>query len=83
MKGQYELARWLLMKGANPNGQFVPGNPLATAVIYENQDIVKLLLEFDADPDVINSEFHQSARQIADEIGNDNITSIISKIPPK
>ncbi|KAI9928477.1 hypothetical protein MW887_002522 [Aspergillus wentii] len=52
-QGDYEMAKWLLQKGVSPNPGFSPGlaklTPLQRAAGNDNQELVRLLLEYGAD----------------------------------
>jgi ankyrin repeat protein len=55
-KDNFEMVRFLLSKGANPNVNDFVKEPLFDAVIWGNGEIVKLLLDYGADANVKNQE---------------------------
>ena len=74
---KYSFARWLLNKGADVNARG-PGGLIALmlAVNRKDEDAIKMLLEFGADPD-LESEQGISARKIAESKGPKRLLNLL------
>ena len=78
-KKRYDVAEWLLTKqGANPNGVYFSGVPLASAIEQSDIEMIRLLLKFGADPD-FDMRYDRTPRKIAESADN---ADILSLLPP-
>lgn len=70
-----DIAKYLLDKGADPNLQDIHGNiPLWTAIFSsrgEDIGIVKILLKYNSNPDIINNYGRSSRNRYNDHYGHD------------
>ena len=73
-----DVAEWLLKEGADPNGIYRARVPLERAIHQEHLAMVKLLIEFGADPD-LDTGHGITPRRIAESGGN---PKILSALPP-
>ena len=73
-----DVARWLLDKGANPNGIHPSMVPLAQAIRKENVELVSLLVASGADPD-LDMKYGITPRSIAVSIGNEEMLGLLNK----
>ena len=77
---KYAFARWLLDKGADVNARGPYGlTALMLAVKRKDEDAIKMLLEFGADPD-LESEQGISARRIAESKGPKRLLNLFAKL---
>jgi ankyrin repeat protein len=81
MKEREDVAAWLLEKGANPNGAHPAFAPLAYAVKFESANLVKLLLEYGADPDLDVGDGITPRWIAARRAGNEEIRALMEGAP--
>lgn len=76
-----DVAEWLLQEGADPNGVMPAAPPLVYAIYDEDLEMVKLLLEYGADPDREISPHSDrkgfTPRSIALDRNNDQIIELL------
>lgn len=73
-----DVAKWLLAKGASPDGVDHSVLPLGRAIFNEDVGMVRLLVESGADPDIdMTFGLGETPREIAKSIGNAEILSAL------
>jgi Ankyrin repeats (3 copies) len=73
-----DVAAWLLGEGANPDGSHPALAPLAYAVTGDSVSLVRLLLEYGADPDLdMGDEITPRWIAVTTSRGNDEIRQVM------
>jgi ankyrin repeat protein len=82
-RGDAEAVRWLLAKGAPPNGLWAHWDadvtPLHMAVLGDHPDIVRLLRDAGADPTIEDSKHHSGAIGWAEFFGRVELVRLLGK----
>jgi len=78
--GNLENVRRLLQHGADANGRNALGDTPLKAAAYTGQaDMVRLLLEFDADDTATDSIWGKTASQWAHELGHEGVIRVFEE----
>lgn len=80
-EGDLELVRYYLSTGVDPNYQHPEylAAPLVEGVRYQRYDVVKLLIEKGADPNIIEVPEGDSPLKVALRLGNQLLVQLIQE----
>lgn len=78
VKGRRDVALWLLEQGADPNGASPDTAPLGSAIWQDDLAMVKVLLDYGADPEKTVG-FGETAMEMARDRGNRAIIDALAR----